>query len=165
MKIAFIGHAGSGKTTIAHYMSEYYGYYVRSFATPVKEFASEILLRPIDKTDPKDRKFLQYLGTELGRARDPDIWIKHFNMEMQNLESDSINHVIVDDCRFINEADYLKSMGFVLIRLVGRQSEMTKETSNHSSETEQTSIECDFELDNSKDLEITINELKKLVKL
>ena len=80
MKVAFIGKAGCGKTTLANHLVHSTNNFVKlSFATPLKWIAEYVLLRPINKEDPLDRKFLQQLCTELGRARQKDIWIKHFD--------------------------------------------------------------------------------------
>jgi GTPase SAR1 family protein len=162
MRIALVGKAGSGKSTIAKELVEKDGYLKLAFAAPLKYFAEEILMRPLDKTDPLDRKFLQYLGTELGRARQKDIWIKHFDLSMQSIiedmEDDYLNFV-VDDCRFINEAEYLKSKDFLIIKLIGRQWNLEPSLTQHPSEAEQDAIVPDFTVDTSTTLSETVCEL------
>jgi dephospho-CoA kinase len=162
MRISFVGKAGCGKTSLANHLTNSHQNFVKlSFATPLKKFAEEILMRSIDKTDPLDRKFLQQLGTELGRARQKDIWIKHFdknlnkdfhfvqeNAGMYCLQPYKKCNFVVDDCRFLNEAEYLKSNGFIIIKITGRQLDMG-ENASHASEVEQDQIIADHELDNS----------------
>jgi len=62
--IAIIGQMGSGKTTLANKLvKEFSNIEKKSFATPLKEIAVEILGRPINKEI--DRKFLQHLSEPL----------------------------------------------------------------------------------------------------
>lgn len=171
--IAFVGKAGSGKTTLSNELLKRTNFVKLSFAAPMYRIAMEILMRPIDKSDPLDRKFMQYLGTDLGRARQKDIWIQHLDRQLNQqfqmasfgkpggyvqIETRKCNFVI-DDCRFLNEAEYLKSKNFAIVKLIGRQREMTSENSQHASETEQDSIPVDFELDNSGSLDETMLKL------
>jgi len=60
--IALVGPAGAGKTTIANALT---GYHRRALADPLKSMLSAWLGRPLDKA--KDRRRLQFLGTEVGR--------------------------------------------------------------------------------------------------
>ncbi len=158
IKLAFTGRAGSGKTTLATWFVENYDCVRLAFADQVKYFAKEILMRPIDKHDPADRKFLQILGTDLARARDPDIWLKHMEQRLAVTEGMSEGYVI-DDCRFVNEADWLKKHGFTLIKVVGRGYSLSPELSNHPSEAEVDKIVPDFTVDNSGKLGDTIAQL------
>jgi len=51
----------------------------------------------------KNRKLLQYIGTEVGRAVDPDIWIKQaYEHQIKNSDAQIF---ITDDLRFLNERD------------------------------------------------------------
>lgn len=170
LKLAFVGKAGAGKTTIANELVERYRFVKLSFAAPLKKFAEEILMRPIDKTDPLDRKFLQVFGTDLCRARDKEVWVKHLKNTMYNstqfvpvkggvvMKTTFECPCVVDDCRFLNEAEYLKKEGFYIIRIIGRSTDI-KENKNHASEVEQDSIPVDFELDNSGSIEETMDKL------
>jgi hypothetical protein len=160
LKIGFVGKAGSGKTTISDELVKRYDFHKLSFATPLKKFAEDILMRPIDKTNPLDRKFLQQLGTDVCRAREKNIWLMHFFKSYYLLDPKETGNikVVVDDCRFKNEADYLKHKGFYIIRIVGRSTEIG-ENKNHLSEIEQDFIDADFELDNSGTIEETMYKL------
>ena len=96
MKIALIGKMGSGKTTLAKYIEERYGYSLLSFATPVKKYAKELF-----NVHTKDRAFLQAFGQKM-KEIDPDIWV---NCIIRQIITDS---VIIDDVRFPNEYAALK---------------------------------------------------------
>ncbi len=154
--ILLCGVAGSGKTTVAKEL-EKTGYHIYSFAEPVKRIAAEILLRPVNKLDPLDRKFLQELGTNLARARDECIWIKHME---QRLRPTMMSKVVIDDARFLNEAKWAKDNGFMVVKLEGRRYNLAGYVANHKSETELEQIKPDFYLDNSGTIEDTMELLK-----
>lgn len=53
------------------------------------------------------RKLLQFIGTDVGRKRDPDIWV---NYHREHVKGTSC---IVDDVRFPNEAEYVLEDGII----------------------------------------------------
>lgn len=157
--IAFIGKAGVGKSTIAEQLVKNNNYVKMAFATPLKMIAEEIFMRPMDKTDPADRKVLQLLGTEVGRAREQDIWLRHFDIAYSEIDA----NVVVDDCRFLNEAEYLYEHGFFIVKITGRETIATGENAQHTSETEQDQIVPDVTLDNSGTIEETMDALYQIM--
>lgn len=74
MRITFGYKAGSGKdNAMAYIKSRYPGKYI-SFASPryqILYFAQDQL----GWSREKDRKFLQWVGTEWGREREPNVWV------------------------------------------------------------------------------------------
>ncbi len=130
-----IGGMGSGKTTVANYLTHYLPKAKRlTLAEPIKQIVSNIdimsdeellnnFIRPfynatseqlgtwerifeetrtIPEDGKKNRKRLQFLGTDGARKRvDDQIWIK-IAIEKARQEEKTI--WVVDDCRFINEA-------------------------------------------------------------
>jgi hypothetical protein len=159
MKVALVGIAGSGKSTLANKLVDEQGYTKLSFAAPVKAIATIMLMRPIDKTNPLDREFLQQLGTDLGRKRDPQIWVKHFDVEYQDNVKLGVEKIVVDDVRFKNEADYLRAQGFMIVKITGRGYDLGS-LGRHASETELDSIEPDWYLNNGDDIEGSFEMLK-----
>lgn len=129
--IALSGPAGSGKSTAAAYLVDK-GYTLVKFAGPLKAMCRAIGLgdehiegslkeRPLDWLQGKSpREFMQMLGTEFGR----DCIGQHFWVglwERAALEVlDGGGRVVVDDCRFSNEADAVRKLGGVVVRLAGR---------------------------------------------
>ena len=118
----------SGKTTIAKMLSRH-GYTRVSFADPLKEmtvfllrhlgyswekasdlvFIDKSALLPEIKTTP--RHILQTLGTEFGRqCIHPDLWLICWRKRTE-VELARGNNVVVDDVRFPNEADLVRSLG------------------------------------------------------
>lgn len=128
--IGLSGKAGSGKSTVGDYLAGAHGYAQFAFAGALKEvvglafgFAEEQLyVRRKEAVDPRwgvsPRWCMQWLGTEVLRARWPDIWIYHLRQEI--LDFLSINGqrpIVVADVRFRDEAEALKGMGAVLVRM------------------------------------------------
>ena len=104
-----------------------------------------------------NRKFLQLFGTEVGRAIDPDLWVKSllydYREAVLSAEGSWSPDWIITDVRFPNEAKAIKAEGGILIR-VNRD---TGAVDEHPSETA---------LDNYEDFDITISNngsLKDLV--
>lgn len=144
MNVAFIGLMGSGKTTAAKIMASdtennilNNPRHVRcAFADPVKEvgvrtlqaltdvigderFTNKIHGQDINdlKSDPAIRGLLQFIGTELGRGYFSDtIWIDYMAKRVQEANAQD-TFVVVDDCRFPNEAEALKKLGFFIVRV------------------------------------------------
>lgn len=87
------------------------------------------------------RRVLQTLGTEWGRALDPDVWINSLKRSVASSHEDI---VVLSDARFFNEAE--KSGGFPL--LIRRPNANTR-TPTHASERDQQTPEMlQFCLDN-----------------
>lgn len=146
--------AGAGKTTLSEYLVKNYGFKKLSFADALKEIAVKYF-----GMTKKDRKLLQDLGAKM-REINPDVWA---NIIKQKLEYGQLLHVVIDDCRYKNEAKMLKDFGFVLVRLVGRGYELPEGEACHQSETEMAEIFCDYELDNSGSLEESYKKLDDII--
>lgn len=130
--VALTGAAGSGKSTAAEYLIRHHGYERVKFAGPLKD-----MCRAIGLTDSQiegDRKeeaaamlsgrtprhVMQTLGTEWGRkciGEDfwAELWVHHANNALA-----AGGRVVTDDCRFPNEAEAVRSLGGVIIKLAGR---------------------------------------------
>jgi hypothetical protein len=62
---------------------------------------------------------MQWLGTEVLRAKWPHIWIHHLRQEIMDFLSLNGQHpIVVTDVRFRDEAAALKRMGAVLVRII-----------------------------------------------
>lgn len=149
--IGLIGNMGTGKTTIANYLVERYGYHKSSLAAPMRQFVTDVLR--IDKHDQRYRPAMQELGTEWGRKYDQDCWVNYL---INNLD---MYPTVVDDVRFPNEAGALIKAGWMLIylecppgirrqRCLDRDGNYDDKTEGHASETGVDEIEGRF----SKDL-------------
>lgn len=191
MKVAFIGKMMSGKTTSANYLVRNYGFTRLAFADPVKVAAAKLLnLLEIEigpegswesedafwdydriqreKGNPAVRKLLQLVGTELGRELIgyEDVWVDLLLSQVDNHE-----HVVVDDCRFPNEAEALRDAGFSLIRVTRPENDRIalvkarypttfKDILSHPSETSLDGFDADntFDARNLQELEAQIRD-------
>lgn len=136
MRVAFIGKMGSGKTEATKLLNEH-GFATYSFAAIVKALAARVMddISSLDTTfsssprvyfdvdfindvkgDPRIRQLLQLIGTDLGRdfMSNPDIWVNYLQAQLRN---NAQSDILVDDCRFPNEAEMLKNEGFVVCRI------------------------------------------------
>jgi hypothetical protein len=77
-------------------------------------------------------------GTEVRRKENPDYWV---NQWMYFAEDNYNKNIVVDDCRFLNEAKAIKHLDGILIRIV--RTDITT-GGDHQSETEQLGIEADY---------------------
>ena len=165
--IGLSGLAGSGKTTLARLLSENYGYQVISFAGPLKAMARAFGLTPREMAgDLKEspcvalcgrtpRQFMQWLGTEFGREMiGQNIWVEAWRRRVEEAHLDAIADqcdatakalIVADDVRFPNEAEAIRSMGGIVIR-IERYGAGSSSGSGHASES--MSIECDMIITN-----------------
>lgn len=102
--IAIFGKMGSGKTTASEILSKELRASVIPFAKPIKDIAYKMGWD--GEKDFKGRSLLQTLGTEVGRKYKDSMWIDLWHKEA--CEKGGI--VIVDDLRFQNEYDFLRSL-------------------------------------------------------
>lgn len=130
--IALTGLAGSGKSTASKYLIEKHGYQLVKFAGPLKDMLRAIGLSEAQiegglKEEPCEwlqgatpRHAMQTLGTQWGRACiGPSFWIELW-VRRVNLIIAEGGRVVVDDCRFPNEADEVRKLGGVVWKIVGR---------------------------------------------
>lgn len=138
--IAFTGLAGAGKSTAALHLVNVHGFTRIRFAGPLKAMMAALGLSaaeidghlkesPCELLGGKTPRFaMQTIGTEWGRDLiASDLWIRAFNAALARTPG----NVVIDDCRFPNEADAVLSAGGILVR-IERPGAGT--TSIHSSE-------------------------------
>lgn len=124
MLIGLTGSMGSGKTTAIDLIKEFVDrrYQVVKFAGPLYDM-QEFIYRRIASVHPKpkdfvkDRKLLQWLGTEWGRSISKDLWADIWKEEVAH-NSSSHTPSICDDVRFDNEAELVHSLGGVVIKII-----------------------------------------------
>jgi hypothetical protein len=142
--IGFTGLAGSGKTYAATWFRFRSGKgSVWSFASEIKSIATRMGWD--GQKDDRGRKMLQDIGSA-GRAYDPWTWVAKMPTD---------HPIIIDDVRFINEAEAIKDAGGIVVRII--RPGLT--AMDHESEIEQSHIIADYTLINDKEIE---EELEKL---
>jgi len=171
--IFFVGKAGSGKTYAVNYLVKHYGYVLAKFAYPVYNLAYNYF-----DMKNKDRKLLQVIGTDVAREQiDNNLWVNRFKQDIRIVEKTKlllglpVPKFALDDCRFINEYEILKGMGWVgfyldvsddirFKRLKKRDGDTQIATLNHKSEVELDQFKNKLiVIDASKTLQHTYNQL------
>ena len=137
MIIGICGFIGSGKDTIADYLTNFHGFRRESFANSLKDAVAQVfgwdrtMLEGRTKqarewreqVDPwwaerlnmphlTPRWVLQYWGTEVCRkAFHDDIWIASLENKLRN----SKDNIVISDCRFPNEIKSIKAAGGLIV--------------------------------------------------
>lgn len=144
--IGIAGRAGAGKDTIADYLVREHGFTKVSWATPLKDaLAAMGFPEPANRDDKEKiipgfdfswRRAAQTLGTDWGRALDPEIWIKL--MEQRLAEAATLHaalgggRYVISDVRFGNEAILVRERG-QLWHVTGRAADLG-DAAAHASE-------------------------------
>jgi len=165
--IGLAGQAGTGKDTVRELLEDQ-GFVGFAFADPIRSMLRELLTgngisdEYIDSRELKEsiipelgvsyRQMAQTLGTEWGRALQPDLWLRLAGAYMADVRAntwaDSTNFVI-SDVRFANEAQWVRDQGGVIWRVVRPDAVAVRE---HISELDLLHFNHDHVIDNSGDL-------------
>lgn len=142
--IAIAGKAGAGKSTAAQYLVERYGFARIRFAGPLKAMMKALGLTEAEfDGDRKEtpcarlggqtpRHAMQTLGTEWGRQMiTPDLWTRIFEFDALSIIERG-GRVVVDDCRFPNEAELIRKLSGKIIAIRTLDEQFGKHT--HESE-------------------------------
>lgn len=148
--LGLVGKKQSGKDTAYEALKAQYGKAVArlSFADALKLEICEHLRADIDllntnKNLPPIRKLLQNYG-EWRRSQCEDYWLKKAEGVTWPKE---VQLVVVTDCRFLNEAEWIRSKKGKLVRIY-RPDLVTEDT--HASEVEQDKILVDYTIWNDQ---------------
>jgi len=121
--LGLTGSARSGKDSIADYLCSEYEWTRLSFAAPLKRMVVALLNRDEDWIEEhkeehvnglaSPRRLLQTLGTEWGRHMiDTNIWVNLVHHDLNDILMKLPGHftgVVLTDCRFNNEAEWIKA--------------------------------------------------------
>lgn len=125
--IGFTGQMGAGKTEATNCLStciENLGYNAKviKFAQPIYDIAEFCYDRIHKDYKGKDRKLMQFIGTDWGREVDQNLWVNIWELDVKhskffNSDYESPLFVLTDDVRFDNEAQKIIEMGGVVIKI------------------------------------------------
>ena len=131
MLLALSGLAGAGKSTAAKHLSAVHGFTLVKFAGPLKRMLrsiglSEEEIEGVKKEVPSSllcgkspRHAMQTLGTEWGRNLiGPDFWVNLWEFTACEILAEG-GKVVVDDCRFPNEAEKVRKLGGKIVVIQG----------------------------------------------
>lgn len=113
MRLAFGYKSRVGKDTCVDYLISKYGGKKLSFASPLYDIL-HYAQRACGFEQVKDRKFLQYVGTEWARGQNNSVWLDKVK---EQLRVSSEANLYISDLRFCNEFEMLRKQGVTLIRL------------------------------------------------
>lgn len=187
-KIAFVGKQRCGKSTSCLLLQSL-GYTKMGLTDPVKAVTVEMIntfyrylgepemmtRERLERDKTELRWLLQGVGTDLGRNYlGPDsIWIE---LLLSRVKTYELTHgdefrVVVEDTRFLNEVEALRSQGFTIVKILRDESERIsairsdgvsdehlQRILSHPSETEVDLIEADITIANT-----SLEELKNQV--
>lgn len=124
--IAFTGAKTVGKSTIAKALSQaLQDASILSFATPLREMLWSMGVQyeylhnhkedEIPSLGKSARELLCSLGTDWGRNMvDENIWVWAMSRQVEGCLKE---YIIIDDCRFQNEAEWIKSKNGLIFKL------------------------------------------------
>lgn len=177
--IAFVGKAGSGKTTAAKYI-ERIGYTRLSFSDALKKMLHEGLEIPYEylygekKSESCEelcgrtaRHAMVTLGTEWGRDMiHPDIWVSATSRKLGHLINMGVSRFVIDDIRFLNEAKWVQSLNAkgIIAKIVRiSRDNGNGEVTQHRSETEQDGIIADWDIRNNSTLDSLYQSIDEIL--
>lgn len=155
MIIGFTGKMGVGKSTAIETIKTLCprgGVAVVKFAQPLydmQEFIYDRISTVHTRSEcfTKDRKLLQWLGTDWGRdSISTTLWVDIWKATVAQIKAEDDGYpeitkrrIICDDVRFANEAETVKALGGVVIQIILNSAENRIDTTSgikgHSSES------------------------------
>ncbi len=160
MLIGLVATKGSGKDVMGNYLVEHYNFTKTHFADPMKEGLRHIFdlndeqlygskKETLDvRWNKTPRELFQIFGTDIMRNMmspmlnlGQNIWVHRFKVWY---EAHKDQNVVLADCRFISEAEEIKKLGGILIR-IERNTHMVD---YHISEQEVHGIDVDYTIEN-----------------
>ncbi len=146
--IGVTGFKRSGKDTFAKVLVDKIGYKRLAFADALKKEVAEFLGIPVEELEMDKEKWrgvLQYHGCAV-RWKDEDHWVDCLSEYRDRLRVQCPTKFVVSDVRFRNEANWIRSEGGVVVRIV-RDGIVAADPSWHESERQVAEIEADYTLD------------------
>lgn len=141
MKDALVAELRKNFPNLLHEIADNQGEWEWEKGDPSRAHDWWTIDRLFDEKPPLMRALMQNYGTEVRRADKDSYWTDQWE---NSVEKSGCKHIVVDDVRFINEAEAVRHQGGILIRLV--RPDITS-GGTHSSETEQLSIVADHTIE------------------
>ena len=158
MIIGLTGKKGSGKTTSAKMLDELVPGIVHinfkdAMISEMKQTLPGLLTEIANHYEmsvddlfvqkpPMMRKLMQDYGTTLRRATDENYWTKQLVMKIQEYPAGT--HFVIDDVRFLNEAETVRWLKGTLVRIARETEPVIGQVDQHPSETEMETIATDY---------------------
>jgi hypothetical protein len=172
--IALMGRKRCGKTAAAKYLTRTYPFLGCKFASVLKNMLLAMGLSTEDiegrtKETPKDilcgktpRYAMQTLGTEWGRELiGENLWTGLWKRKVRKYLTRGY-FVVCDDLRFPNEAQAVREMGGIVVRLIGKEDDISK-LDGHASEANYDGISADYTINNCGTIAELYSKLNELL--
>ena len=147
------GKRESGKTSLANFLVEDYGFLRVSLANPLKEFCRKRWGLTQEQVYGKEKETpTKYRRTDgsyytprdiliregcLARSIDPNYWCDQLKGYIDFMSSDTtVKNFVIDDIRFLNEVEYFSKLGAKFVRLERSQKAIGKAALDDLSECE-----------------------------
>lgn len=160
MRVILIsGKAGHGKDTAAGFLKDAleadgYSVLIAHYGDLLK-YICRTFFDWDGKKDKLGRTLLQKVGTDTIRMQCPDYWVS-FLVNIMTFFPNEWDYVLVPDCRFPNEVEYIRRAGFDVIHLriirEGFASPLTLGQQTHLSETALDHVPADYYIRNGGSL-------------
>jgi hypothetical protein len=163
--IGITGKIAAGKDTFADALVEHECKLFKkySLASPMKKIAEDIFgfskdqlyVHELKETtdafwDITPRRFLQIMGTDMFRDHfRKDVWLK---LAEKHMRDNPDKHIVIADIRFENEAQFIRDLGGVIIRINRPGQESNPDAEQHSSEAGLPDELIDYEVPNNSDI-------------
>lgn len=181
MIIGFSASMGAGKSTAVEKLKDHVDKLeLVKFAGPLYEIQeliydkiASVYTRP--KSFVKDRKLLQWIGTDWGRETISNtIWLDLWKTKVNSIRNSSLNAsellIVCDDVRFDNEAELIKSVGGYVVQINCDKNHNRIDTTaglcNHKSEAGINPKLVDYIISNNgtlKEFELAVRNLYGLI--
>lgn len=168
--IGITGKKYAGKTTLANLIQKATTAKTIqiAFADAVKEEVAKacgVTVEQIEQNKQQFRPILQWWGTDFRRKmqRD-DYWIQELNRRCVNAHNQNVSCVIIPDCRFQNEAQYIKSIPASWLVRIKREA-TDNDYDKHASETELETIATDLCIHNNGTLNDLYHQARTLIEM
>jgi len=96
------------------------------------------------------RQVLQWWGTEYRRAQQPNYWSTKVALQVAHMLSNDQVRVVITDCRFVNEATAVRTMGGEIWQVTRPRQAIVE--GGHASQTDGSNLQPDATLVNGTDI-------------
>lgn len=168
--ITISGSAEAGKDLTASILKEKLELFSRKtlvvhYADYLKYIASQYFGWDGQK-DEKGRGKLQYIGTDIVRAKRPNFWVDTV-IRLITLFEYQYDYFIIPDTRFPNEIESLKYCGFKVIPIhverIDYKNSLTEEQRQHKSETALDDYKFDYNIKSKSGKENLEQEIERIL--
>lgn len=166
--IILTGKAQSGKNQTASIIKEYNEKQnkktvIVAYAKYLKDYIKEITNWDGNE-ETKPRELLQQLGVELIKNKiDENMLINRIKEDIE-VYSYFFDVIIISDARFKDEIESIKNENTIVLNILGKENNLTKDQKNHITETALDNYnKYDYIIENNKTLEDLKKQIKKIM--